>query len=66
MPEFEKYDGAKNPRDHILSFQNKMAPFSTDDKFLMYSFMFSLTGSTGLGSDFYGYDQASLIFKTGL
>ncbi|OMO53227.1 hypothetical protein COLO4_36804 [Corchorus olitorius] len=45
MPEFEKYDGTKNPRDHILSFQNKMAPFSTDDKFLMYNFMFSLTGS---------------------
>ncbi|OMO62081.1 hypothetical protein COLO4_33230 [Corchorus olitorius] len=45
MPEFEKYDVTKNPRDHILSFQNKMAPFSTDDKFLMYSFMFSLTGS---------------------
>ncbi|OMO64521.1 hypothetical protein COLO4_32027 [Corchorus olitorius] len=35
MPDFEKYDGTKNPRDHVLSFQNKMAPFSTDDKFLM-------------------------------
>ncbi|OMO55706.1 Retrotransposon gag protein [Corchorus olitorius] len=45
MSDFEKYDGTKNPRDHVLSFQNKMAPFFTDDKFLMYSFMFSLTGS---------------------
>ncbi|OMO55362.1 Retrotransposon gag protein [Corchorus olitorius] len=47
MLDFEKYeyDGTKNPRDHVLSFQNKMAPFSTDDKFLNYSFMFSLIGS---------------------
>ncbi|OMO64511.1 hypothetical protein COLO4_32030 [Corchorus olitorius] len=27
MPDFEKYDGTKNPRDHVLSFQNKMAHY---------------------------------------
>jgi len=45
IPEFEKYNGAKCPHEHVTMCYRKMAAYSRDDKMLIHFFQDSLIGS---------------------
>ncbi|XVF56240.1 hypothetical protein PTKIN_Ptkin06aG0102900 [Pterospermum kingtungense] len=45
MPKFEKYDGTKCPRTHIISYHRKMEFYEKDDKIMIHCFHNSLEGS---------------------
>ncbi|CAL1370875.1 unnamed protein product [Linum trigynum] len=44
MPEFEKYDGTTCPRNHLITYCNKMATHVRDDKLMIHCFQNSLSG----------------------
>ncbi|OMO50565.1 Retrotransposon gag protein [Corchorus capsularis] len=48
VPEFEKFDGTKNPQNHLRSYARKMHPHTQDDKLLIHCFQFSLTDSASV------------------
>ncbi|XVF47719.1 hypothetical protein PTKIN_Ptkin03bG0133500 [Pterospermum kingtungense] len=45
MPKFERYDGTKCPRTHIISYHRKMELYEKDDKVMIHCFQNSLEGS---------------------
>ncbi|KAK4381862.1 hypothetical protein Sango_2926700 [Sesamum angolense] len=44
MPEFSKYDGTRDPMNHLMMFCSKMAAHIRNDQLLVFSFQNSLTG----------------------
>ncbi|OMO77290.1 Retrotransposon gag protein [Corchorus olitorius] len=47
VPEFEKYDATKCPREHLISYTRKMATYKDNEKMMIHIFQYSLTGSAG-------------------
>ncbi|XP_057958234.1 uncharacterized protein LOC131151073 [Malania oleifera] len=45
MPDFEKFDGTRCPRTHLVVYCQAMAACSDDEKLMMHCFQSSLTGS---------------------
>ncbi|XP_052478465.1 uncharacterized protein LOC128033992 [Gossypium raimondii] len=45
-PNFEKYDGTRCPKAHLIMFCRKMTGYVNDDKLLVHCFQDSLVGST--------------------
>ncbi len=44
MPEVAKYDGTRDPMNHLMMFCSKMAAHIRNDQLLVFSFQNSLTG----------------------
>ncbi|OMO83894.1 Retrotransposon gag protein [Corchorus olitorius] len=45
VPEFEKYNGMKCPREHLISYTREMAAYKDNEKMMIHIFQYSLTGS---------------------
>ena len=45
VPDFEKYDGTRCPKAHLIMFCRKMTGYVNEDKLLIHCFQDSLTGS---------------------
>ncbi|OMO52093.1 Retrotransposon gag protein [Corchorus olitorius] len=45
VPEFEKYNGTKCPREHLISYTRKMAAYKDNEKMMIHISQYSLTGS---------------------
>ncbi|KAK5847142.1 hypothetical protein PVK06_003444 [Gossypium arboreum] len=45
VPDFEKYDGTRCPKAHLVMFCRKMTGYVNEDKLLIHCFQDSLTGS---------------------
>ncbi|XVF69348.1 hypothetical protein PTKIN_Ptkin11bG0074000 [Pterospermum kingtungense] len=48
MPKFERYDGTKCPRTHIISYHRKVELYEKDDKIMIHCFQNSLEGSAAV------------------
>lgn len=46
VPDFEKYKGASDPRNHIRAYFHKMDAYPDDDRLLMHFFQDSLSGAS--------------------
>ncbi|OMO62254.1 hypothetical protein CCACVL1_22930 [Corchorus capsularis] len=45
VPEFEKFNGSKCPREHVTTYVGKMQPLTSDEKMFIHYFQDSLTGA---------------------
>ncbi|KAK5777124.1 hypothetical protein PVK06_045090 [Gossypium arboreum] len=45
VPDFEKYDGTRCPKEHLVMFCRKMTGYVNEDKLLIHCFQDSLVGS---------------------
>lgn len=45
VPDFEKYDGTRCPKAHLVMFCRKMTSYVNEDKLLVHCFQDSLVGS---------------------
>ena len=45
IPKYEKYDGTKCPKNHLVTYCNKMAGHAHDEGLLIHVFCDSLTGA---------------------